>query len=166
MSETISQGICQTGYGRFRPNKRGSHLWRWGYRGGWHQSCPPLIPRDIRSREKPRINPKHSESPRHACAHCEVFATAAPRGARTRISVSFSGQPLSRPLRIFGLVSHYLTNYLIRRRPIVQCRSFQECLSSTLHSLWGIILSFPRLSPAERKVIDVLLSHLPWHCCH
>ena len=162
LSKTISQGIFQTGYGRFRPNKRGSHLWRWGYRGGWHQSCPPLIPRDFHSREKHRINPGHSESPRHAFAHCEVFATAAPLRARTSISVSFSGQPLSRPLRVLGLVSHYLTNYLMRRRPIVKRRSFLEQQDSTRCSLSGIILSFPRLSRSSRDVIDVLLSSL--HC--
>ncbi len=43
LSLTISQEIYITGYGRFRPNKNGCHSWRWGYRGCWHQSCPPLI---------------------------------------------------------------------------------------------------------------------------
>ena len=54
LSPTISQETCQTGYGRFRPNNYGSHSWSWCYRGGWHQSCPPLIPLDFCSREKPR----------------------------------------------------------------------------------------------------------------
>ncbi len=53
LSETISQEIYKTGYGCFRPNKRDSHLWRWGYRGGWHQSFPPLILQDICSWQKP-----------------------------------------------------------------------------------------------------------------
>jgi len=125
-----------------------------------------LFPKIFALKKSSELNPEHSEFPRHAFAHCEVFATAAPRGARTRISVSFSGQPLSRPLRIFGLVSHYLANNLIRRRLIVQCVCFGEYQDSTRHSLWGIILSFPRLSPAKRKIIDVFLSLLPWHCCH
>ena len=43
LSATISQKIYKTGYGRFRPNKGGCHLWLLGYRGGWHRYCPPLI---------------------------------------------------------------------------------------------------------------------------
>src|SRR3990172_5853177 len=92
-----------------------------------------------------RVNRKHSESPRHAFAHCGGFATAAPLRARTSISVSFSGQPLSWPLPVLGLVSHYLTNYLMGRRPIVKRRSFLEQEDFTLCSLSSIILSFPRL---------------------
>ncbi len=107
-----------------------------------------------------QLNRKHSESPHHAFAHCEVFATAAPLRARTSISVSFSGQPLSWPLRVLGLVSHYLTNYLMRRRPIVRRRSFLEQQFSTHCSLSSIILSFPRLFLISRDVIDVLLSRL------
>ena len=43
LSTTISQEIYLAGYERFRPNKNGPHLRRWCYRGGWHQSFPPLI---------------------------------------------------------------------------------------------------------------------------
>ncbi len=67
---------------------------------------------------------EHSEFPYHTCVHCKGFAAAAPRRARTSVSVSFWGLPLSRPLRIFGLVGLYPANSLIRRRPIVRCRSF------------------------------------------
>src|SRR3989338_3445169 len=107
-----------------------------------------------------RVNRKHSESPRHACAHCGGFATAAPLRARTSISVSFSGQPLSWPLPVLGLVSHYLTNYLMGRRPIVKRRSFLEWEDSTPHSISGITLTFARLFQTSRDVIDVLLSRL------
>ncbi len=62
---------------------------------------------------------KHVGFPPHAFAHWEVFVPAALRGARASISVPFSGRPLSRPLRIFGLVGRYLTNYLIRRHLIL-----------------------------------------------
>ena len=88
---------------------------------------------------------KHVGFPPHAFAHWEVFAPAALRGARASISVPFSGLPLSRPLRIFGLVSLYPTNYLIRRHLILRC-----CLYGKEHSsvfpLSSLILSFPRLS--------------------
>ncbi len=53
LSPMISQRIYQSGYGRFRPNKCGCHLWRWCYRGCWHQSFPPLIRQDIYSWQKP-----------------------------------------------------------------------------------------------------------------
>ncbi len=49
---TISQRIYKTGYGRFRPNKSDPHSWRWCYRGGWHQSFPPLIRQDSWSWQK------------------------------------------------------------------------------------------------------------------
>ena len=103
---------------------------------------------------------KHLGSPYHTFVHCKGFAPAAPRRARTSISVSFSGLPLSRPLRIFGLVSHYLSNNLIRRRLI-----HRPCVSGKGHSracpLWSVILSFPRLSSAHGQIIDVLLSSSP-----
>ncbi len=63
---------------------------------------------------------KHHGSPYHTCVHCRSFAPAAPRRAGTSISVSLSGLPLSRPVLITGLVSHYLTNSLISRRPILK----------------------------------------------
>ena len=32
--------------------------------------------------------------------------------------MSFWGQPLSRPLPVFGLVSRYIANYLMGRKPL------------------------------------------------
>ena len=63
---------------------------------------------------------EHLGSPYHTFVHCKGFAPAAPRGARTIISVSFSGLPLSGPLRIVGLVGLYPANSLIRRRLILE----------------------------------------------
>ncbi len=73
----------------------------------------------------------HSKSPYHTFVHCKGFATAAPRRARTLISVSFSGLPLSRPVWINGLVGIYPANYLIHRRLILErllawCKSFGQ----------------------------------------
>ncbi len=48
----ISQEIYQADYGRFRPSNCDCHLWRWGYRGCWHQSYPPLIRQDVYSWQK------------------------------------------------------------------------------------------------------------------
>ena len=145
----ISQRTYMPGYGPFRPNNRAHHLGRRYYRGGWQRSCPPLIPPAIYTGEKPPRG-RHWEYPPHACAHWEGFAPAAPRRAWTRVSVSISGLPLSGPVRIVGLVGRYPTNYLIRRSPIL---GRPQGLSGRDHSrpppLWGISLSFPRLSPTR-----------------
>ncbi len=67
---------------------------------------------------------KHLEFPYHTCVHCKGYAPAAPRRAGTSISVSLSGLPLSGPVPIKGLVSHYLTNGLIGRR-LIHRREFK-----------------------------------------
>ncbi len=59
-----------------------------------------------------------------ACAHCPIFPTAASRRSRVRVSVPVWGFTPSRPLKIEGLVSRYLTNYLILRTPILYRRNF------------------------------------------
>ncbi len=55
-----------------------------------------------------------------AFAHCPIFPTAASRRSLGRISVPVWLIVLSDQLRIVALVSHYLTNKLIRRRLICQ----------------------------------------------
>ncbi len=59
-----------------------------------------------------------------ACAHCPIFPTATSRRSRVRVSVPVWGFTLSRPLKIEGLVSRYLTYYLILRTPILYRRNF------------------------------------------
>ncbi len=124
LSLPISQKINKTCYERFRPNNRDCHLGRWGYRGGWHQSCPPLIRQAFYAWQKPNIV-EHLGFPSHTCVHWKGFAPAAPRGAGTSISVSLSGLPLSWPVRILGLVVRYTANNLIRRQLILR-HEFQE----------------------------------------
>ena len=53
-----------------------------------------------------------------ACAHCPIFPTAASRRSLGRISVPVWLIILSDQLPIVGLVSRYLTNYLIGRGPL------------------------------------------------
>ncbi len=53
-----------------------------------------------------------------ACAHCPIFPTAASRRSLGRVSVPVWLIVLSDQLRIVALVSHYLTNKLIRLRLI------------------------------------------------
>ncbi len=71
---------------------------------------------------KKLYNPKafvtHAAWLDQACAHCPIFPTAASRRSLGRVSVPVWLIILSDQLRIVALVSHYLTNKLIRRGPI------------------------------------------------
>ena len=109
---------------------------------------------------KAHVKREHLGFPYHTFVHCKGFAPAAPLRARDSVSVPFSGLPLSRPLRIFGLVSLYLANNLIRRRLILEHYFSRKALSS-LNSISGITLSFPRLFQTQGQIIDVLLSFSP-----
>ena len=60
----------------------------------------------------------HAALLRQAFAHCAKFLTAASRRSLGRISVPVLVIILSNHLLIVALVSFYLTNKLIRRRPI------------------------------------------------
>jgi len=59
----------------------------------------------------------HAASLRQACAHCGRFSTAASRRSMGRVAVPSVGVRLSPPLAVVALVSYYLTNKLIARRP-------------------------------------------------
>ncbi len=62
-------------------------------------------------------NPKafipHAASLRQACAHCEIFQTAASRRSPGSVSVPMWPVTLLGRLPVVALVSHYLTNKLI-----------------------------------------------------
>ncbi len=66
----------------------------------------------------PRAFITHAALLRQAFAHCARFPTAASRRSLGRVSVPVWLIILSDQLAISGLVSHYLTNYLMAREPI------------------------------------------------
>ena len=108
----------------------------------------------------------HSEFPYHAFAHCKGFAPAASRRTRALVSVPFSGLQLPLPLLIIGLVSRYLTNYLIRsslilRRNGYDLPRFFPIKHSSIDGASGIDLSFPRLLPSLGQIDYALLSRMP-----
>ena len=74
----------------------------------------------------------HAALLHQACAHCAISLTAASRRSRARISVPVWGTTLSGPLPVFGLVSRYLTNYLMGRRPL------PKRLHISIQSLWPL----------------------------
>ena len=83
--------------------------------------------------------------------HCGRFLTAASRRSLDRVSVPVWLIILSDQLMIVVLVSHYLTNYLILRRPfpkrinplIRRSYAVLAALSGSYPSLWG---TFPRVT--------------------
>ena len=117
----LSQRTYKTGYERFRPSIRGHHSGHLYYRGGWHRFYPvPYSSSCLHLTKGNNFRRYHSESPRHACAHCGGFAPAAPRRARALVSVPFWGLHLPMPLGIIGLVGRYPANSLIPRSPILR----------------------------------------------
>ena len=63
----------------------------------------------------PRAFILHAASLGHTFVHCPRFSTAASRRSLDSVSVPMWLTILSDQLPVVGLVSHYLTNYLIGR---------------------------------------------------
>ena len=81
------------------------------------------------------------------------------------MSVPVWGTTLSGPLPVVGLVSRYLTNYLMGRSPLPQPRKFIRDFL-VIPKLCGISTSFPVLSPAEGQVSYVLRTRSPLTYCY
>ena len=106
----------------FTPSDSGERSPPTSYRGCWH-----VVSRDLFYRYRPPsslqkevYNPKvffpHAALLRQAFAHCAIFLAAASRRSLARVSVPVWLVILSDQLPVVGLVSRYLTNYLIGRR--------------------------------------------------
>ena len=83
----------------------------------------------------PRAFVTHAALLRQAFAHCAIFPTAASRRSLGRVSVPVWLIILSDQLPIFGLVSLYLTNYLMGRELISKRLNFSLCYLGS----WGLI---------------------------
>ena len=68
----------------------------------------------------PRAFIAHAAWLRQAFAHCAIFPTAASRRSLDRVSVPVWLIILSDQLPVFALVSHYLTNKLMGREPVLE----------------------------------------------
>ncbi len=88
----------------------------------WVPSMPEVLAPGFSFPIKVLYNPQafftHAVLLDQACAHCPIFPTAASRRSLGRVSVPVWLIVLSDQLRIVALVSHYLTNKLIRLRLI------------------------------------------------
>ena len=123
------------------------------YRGCWHRISRCFL---LRYRQKFRPSEQeftpekgfilHAVSLRQAFAHCGRFLTAASRRSMDRVSVPFWLVVLSNQLPVIDLVSRYLTNYLIGRRPLPNRKIFP------LARVSGISPAFAGLSLSSGQV--------------
>ena len=87
-----------------------------------HEACSSLLTELY----DPKAFIAHAALLRQAFAHCAIFPTAASRRSLDRVSVPVWLIILSDQLPIFGLVSRYLTNYLMGREPIPEWTSLSS----------------------------------------
>ncbi len=124
LSREIPHETWQAAYSPFTPSKSGQRSPPTYYRGCWHVVSRGLFLgyRPYSSPRKGVYNPKavlpHAVSLRQAFAHCARFPAAASRRSGGRVSVPLCPSVLSHRVPVFSLVSHYLTNYLIGRKPL------------------------------------------------
>ena len=131
------------------------------YRGCWHIVSRGLFIRyrqfcfstDRSSLIKEFYIPKyvfiHAALLGQSFLHCRKFPTAASRRSLGRVSVPMWPFNLSVRLRIIVLVSYYLTNKLMRRRPILKYTSGPLISKSYLNDTYPVLAivsnGYPRL---------------------
>ena len=124
LSREISLRTYHAAYRPFTPNNSGQRLPPTYYRGCWHVVSRGLFLkyRPFSSFRKEVYDPRaffpHAASLHQAFAHCARFPAAASRRSGGRVSVPLWPIELSLRLSVDGLVSRYLTNYLIEREPL------------------------------------------------
>ncbi len=103
----------------------------------------------------------HAALLRQTFVHCAIFLTAASRRSLDRVSVPVWLIILSDQLLIVGLVGRYPTNYLIRRKTILQRPKSFISNPCELNIISGINQSFDWVSPAVRQVSYALRTRAP-----
>ena len=96
---------------------------------------------------RPKSFIPHAVLLRQAFAHCGKFLTAASRRSLGRVSVPVWLIVLSNQLLIVALVSHYLTNKLIRCELILE----QKTISPL--GIWGFSIRFQMLFPSQGQIL-------------
>ena len=90
-------------------------------------SSQTLLTYDVSSLSTELYDPRafitHAAWLDQASAHCPIFPTAASRRSLGRVSVPVWLIILSDQLRVYAMVSHYLTIKLMRRGPLLRCRA-------------------------------------------
>ena len=126
LSPELSHSTCIAAYAPFTPSNSGQRLPPTYYRGCWHVVSRGFLlryrlPSSLRTEV---YNPKtffpHAASLHQGFPHCAISPTAASRRSLGRVSVPMWPFNLSVRLPIVGMVSRYLTIYLIGRELIFQ----------------------------------------------
>ncbi len=131
LSRKFSPLTDHPAYTLFTPSKSGQRLLPPYYRGCWHGVSRSFLWRYRQSANggysslltglyAPQCFITHAALLGQAFAHCPIFLTAAFRRSLDRVSVPVWLIVLSDQLPIVALVSRYLTNKLIGRRPILE----------------------------------------------
>ena len=137
------------------------------YRGCWH-----IVSQGFLLRYRPFSSlmtivyiPKnfflYAASLRQSFLHCAIFPTAASRRSLGRISVPMWPFNLSVRLLIVDLVGLYPTNYLIRRKAILQRIAPFPLAPCGAYGICGISNDFSLLFPSIRQVPYALLTSPP-----
>ncbi len=137
LSREISPLTDHPAYMLFTPSKSGQRLLPPCYRGCWHgvsrsflwryrQSTKSRVSSLLTELYTPQCFITHAALLGQAFAHCPIFLTAASRRSLARVSVPVWLIVLSDQLPIVVLVSRYLTNKLIGRRPIPERQVFNQ----------------------------------------
>ena len=158
MSRGLSPLTCLPAYAPFKPSDSEQRLHGSSYRGCWHELSPCFLQGSINLAaffpSTVLYNPKafiaHAASLGQACAHCQRSSTAATRRCLASVSVPVARVVLSHPLAIFALVSRYLTNQLIRSRPLLRWNLTFALEAITLPEIIGYYPQFPVAIPDPR----------------
>ena len=102
----------------------------------------------------------HTASLRQTFVHCAIFVTAAPRGGLGSVSVPMWRINLSVPLRVDALVSHYLTNKLIRHRPLPVRPKPLISLPCDIEISFGITCTFANPPEGEAAIPNTGVRYL------
>ena len=152
---------CEAACGPFTPNKSGQRLRSLYYRCCWHRVSNLLFfgyrhdSSPIKAVYRPKPFIPHAASLTQPFGHWGIFSTAATRRCLGSFSVPVVGVMLSHPLRIVALVSRYLTNQLIRSRPLLRWNLTFAPETITLQEIIGYYPQFPVAIPDPR------VRHLP-----
>ncbi len=159
LSRKISPSTDRPAYTLFTPSKSGQRLLPPYYRGCWHGVSRSFLWRYRQTRQvensslltgfyTPQCFITHAALLGQAFAHCPIFLTAASRRSLARVSVPVWLIVLSDQLPIVALVSRYLTNKLIGRRPIPKRQVFNSNICD-IRTSCGISTGFPMLFPTR-----------------
>ncbi len=172
LSPGLSPQTYQATYAPFTPSDSGQRSHPPYYRGCWHGVSRCFLTRyrqvgiiRYSSRATEVYTPKsvipHAASLRQPLGHCAIFPTAASRRSLGRISVPMWLVILSDQLPVVALVSHYLTNKLIGREPLIAPISRFIPKVCTPRIVCGITRPLGRLCPTLWQVAHVLRTRSP-----